>query len=99
MYDQARYRQRLGLAHQTHSFAQIARIALEELRLRIDASTGRTAYTDYVSCIERYFLPYFGERQLEELTHTDIQQYLYLMMERISSKSLSATPGFAPVVQ
>jgi integrase len=75
LYDEARYRQRLGLAHQTHSFAQIAAVTLAELRLKIDASTGRTAYTDYVGCIERYFLPYFAERRLEELTHTDIKEF------------------------
>lgn len=75
LYDEARYRQRLGLAHQTHTFAQIAAITLAELRLKIDASTGRTAYTDYVSCIEKYFLPYFAEKRLEELSYTDIQQF------------------------
>jgi integrase len=75
LYDEARYRQRLGLAHQTHSFAQIAAVALAELRLKIDASTGRTSYTDYVNCIEKYFLPYFAERRLEELTHTDIKEF------------------------
>ncbi|MGV0986808.1 MAG: hypothetical protein ACOYB2_19855 [Limnohabitans sp.] len=31
LYDEARYRQRLGLAHQTHSFAQIAAMTLAEL--------------------------------------------------------------------
>ena len=31
LYDESRYRQRLGLAHQAHSFAHIARICLEEL--------------------------------------------------------------------
>jgi integrase len=75
LYDEARYRQRLGLAHQTHTFAQIAAITLAELRLKIDASTGRTAYTDYVSCIEKYFLPYFAEKRLEQLSYTDIQQF------------------------
>ena len=75
LYDEARYRQRLGLAHQTHSFAQIAAVALVELRVKIDASTGRTAYSDYVGCIEKYFLPYFKDRRLEELTHTDIVEF------------------------
>jgi integrase len=75
LYDEARYRQRLGLAHQTHTFAQIAAVALVELRVRIDASTGRTAYSDYVGCIEKYFLPYFKEKRLEELTHTNIVEF------------------------
>ena len=75
LYDEARYRQRLGLAHQTHTFAQIAAVALAELRVKIDASTGRTAYSDYVGCIEKYFLPYFKDKRLEELTHTDIVEF------------------------
>ena len=75
LYDEARYRQRLGLAHQTHTFAQIAAVALAELRVKIDASTGRTSYSDYVGCIEKYFVPYFKDKRLEELTHTDIVEF------------------------
>jgi integrase len=75
LYDEARYRQRLGLAHQTHTFAQIAAVAVAEMRVKIDASTGRTAYSDYVGCIEKYFLPYFKDKRLEELTHTDIIEF------------------------
>lgn len=37
-YDLARFRQRLGLAHTAHSFAQIAAVALEELRRQISNS-------------------------------------------------------------
>jgi hypothetical protein len=36
MYDEARYRQRLGLAHRTHTFAQIASITLAEMRQLFD---------------------------------------------------------------
>jgi integrase len=75
LYDQARYRQRLGLAHQAHTFAQLAQLVLAELRQQIDAGTGKTAYHSYVSCIERYFLPYFGDKLLEELTHKDIREF------------------------
>ena len=75
IYDEARYRQRLGLAHQAHSFAQIANIVLAELRQQVDAVSGKTSYHDYISCIEKYFLPYFAERKLEELTHTDMREF------------------------
>jgi len=74
-YDLARFRIRLGLAHNARSFAQIAAVTLEELRRLIDAAKGKTAYDSYVSCIERYFLPYFGDRQFEQLTHQDIADF------------------------
>jgi integrase len=75
LYDEARYRQRLGLAHRAHTFAQIAAITAAELRRKIDATAGKTAYHDYLSCIERYFVPYFGEKRIEQLTHTDIAEF------------------------
>jgi hypothetical protein len=65
-YDLARFRQKLGLAHTARSFAQIAAVTLEELRRQIDAARGKTAADSYVSCIERYFLPYFGDTQFEQ---------------------------------
>jgi integrase len=75
LYDEARYRQRLGLAHRAHTFAQIAAITAAELRRKIDASSGKTSNHDYLSCIERYFVPYFGERHIEQLTNSDILQF------------------------
>ena len=67
IYDEARYRQRLGLAHRTHSVAQIAEMTSASLRQQIDAKGKKTALNDYVSIIERYFVPYFGERHLPHL--------------------------------
>ncbi len=75
LYDQARYRQRLGLAHRAYSFAQIAAATLHELRLLIDQGKNKTAYHSYVSCIERYFLPCFQDKRMEEITHTDIAEF------------------------
>jgi integrase len=75
LYDEARYRQRLGLAHRAHTFAQIAAITAAELRRKIDAATGKTSYHDYLSCIERYFLPYFGDKHIEQLSHTDVAEF------------------------
>ena len=75
IYDEARYRQRLGLAHRAHSVAQIAAVCCADLRQQIDAKGKKSALNDYLSIIERYFVPYFGERQLESLTHTDVREF------------------------
>ena len=56
IYDEARYRQRLGLAHRTHSVAQIAALCCAALRQEIDAKGKKTALNDYLSIIERYFV-------------------------------------------
>jgi integrase len=91
IYDEARYRQRLGLAHRTHNYAQIAALTLNELRKQIDAASGKTAYHTYVSCIEKYFVPYFGERRLEELTHTDVAEFELWRDKQMTRKPKTST--------
>ncbi len=75
LYDEARYRHKLGLAHATQNFTHIAQATLKELRQQIDLGKGKTAFHSYVSCIEKYFIPYFGEKYLEQLTHNDITEF------------------------
>ncbi len=91
MYDEARYRQKLGLAHRTHTFAQIAAITLNDLRKQIDVSKGKTANHSYVSCIEKYFIPYFAERKLEELTYSDIVEFELWRDRQMTRKPKSST--------
>ena len=91
LYDEARYRQRLGLAHRTHSVAQIAAICCAALRQQIDAKGKKTALNDYVSIIERYFVPYFGERQLETLTHTDVREFELWRDRQMTRKPKTST--------
>jgi integrase len=91
MYDEARYRQRLGLAHRTHTFAQIAAITLAEMRQQIDLSTGKTAVHSYATCIEKYFLPYFGSKVLEEISHTDVREFELWRDRQMTRKPKTST--------
>ena len=75
MYDESRFRQRLGLAHETRTFAQIAAATLVELRTELDLGRGKSVYATYITCIEKYFLPYFNEQQLEQIKDKDIMSF------------------------
>lgn len=75
LYDEARFRQKLGLAHKGRTFTELAHETLNHLRLEMDAGRGRVIYSSYISVIERYFLPYFGDRAVETLTRTDMTQF------------------------
>jgi hypothetical protein len=75
LYDEARFRQKLGLAHKGTTFTTLAHETLRHLRLELDAGRGRVVYASYISVIERYFIPYFAEKQLETLTASDMAQF------------------------
>jgi len=96
LYDEARFRQKLGLAHKAQTFAQIAHETLIELRAQIDLKRGRGALDSYVTCIERYFLPYFADKRMEELAHKDIMEFEELFRERIKQKLFRISDGYQP---
>ena len=77
LYDEARFRQKLGLAQKGCNFTELAQTTLVELRASIGTSEkrGKSVNLSYISCIEKYFLPYFADRTLEELTHSDVIQF------------------------
>ena len=75
LYDEARFRQRLGLAHRAQSVAHLAELTARELRRQIDLGHGKSVYGSYLSCIERYFIPFFTHQHLESLTHSDITEF------------------------
>ena len=75
LYDEARFRQRLGLAHRAQSVAHLSELTALELRRQMDLGHGKSVYGSYLSCIERYFIPFFTHQHLESLTHSDITEF------------------------
>ena len=44
----------------TKKFSDIARLAIADMRKQLDAGSGKKVYENYIVCIERYLIPYFG---------------------------------------
>ena len=73
--EEARHRQLLGLAPVQKSFADIACTTIDELKRDLAAGTGKKIYVENVSIIERYFIPFFGERHLHNIKHEHIAEF------------------------
>ena len=75
LYDEARFRQCLTLAHRAQSVAHLAELTARELRRQMDLGHGKIVFGSYLSCIERYFISFFTHQRLESLTHSDITEF------------------------
>ena len=91
LYDESRYRERLGLAPQQKTFKDIAQSACEDMRRDLSAGTGKKIYVDYCSVIERYFIPYFGEKYLQNIKHKDIADFEAWRNHRMGKNPKSST--------
>ncbi len=91
LYDEARFRERMGLAPARKSFSQIAALTVEEMRRDLAAGTGKKIYEDYIQVIERYLVPFFGDRQLQTLKHKDIAEFEVWRNEKMGRRPKSST--------
>ena len=75
LYDEARYRQRLGLAPVARRFREAAEATVVELRAALAAGTGKRVYADYCAAIERYLIPFFGNRFFDRIDHRAVSEF------------------------
>jgi len=91
LHDEARYRERLGLAPAHKSFKDIALATVADMQRDLAAGTGKKIYVDYCSVIERYFIPYFGDKYLQNLKHKDIADFEAWRNHRMARTPKSST--------
>lgn len=74
-YDEARFRERLGLLQTTRRFDVVARATVEELRDELAAGTGKRIYADYVQVIEKYLLPFLGKHGISSIDAALLKEF------------------------
>ena len=74
-YDEARFRERLGLPQATKRFDAVARATVAELRDDLASGTGKSIYTDYVQVIEKYLLPFLGKRWITAIDASALKEF------------------------
>jgi hypothetical protein len=97
-YDEMRFRERLGLAPQRRRFRDIAEATLEQLRAELASGSAKSIYRDYCAAIERYFLPFFGNRFVDQITHPACQGHGWpeAIAQRLPHRVFRYTSGAQP---
>lgn len=93
-YDEARFRQRAGLAPETKTFRAVAAAAVSDMQRDMAAGIGRRVFKDYCSVIERYFVPHFGSKYLQNITAGEVaafEAWRNTEMQRIPATSTLLT--------
>lgn len=93
-YDEARFRQRAGLAPETKTFRAIAAAAVSDMQRDMAAGIGRRVFKDYCAVIQRYLVKYFGSKYLHNITAGDVaafEAWRNTEMQRIPATSTLLT--------
>ena len=75
IYDEARFRERMGVSHTRRRFDTIAKATIKELEAEAEAGIKPMTNKDYIRVINKYFIPFFGHRYLENITGEHMREY------------------------
>ena len=72
---EAEIRRRSNLPVVTRRFKDIAKLAVERMQQERKAGTGKVIYLDYIIVIERYLIPFFGNRMVTSIDYTVLDEF------------------------
>lgn len=91
MYDEARFRERMGVSYTRYKFDAIAKATIKELEAEIVAGIRTMTNSDYIRAINKYLIPFFGKRYLENIDSTHIREYEMWRNGQMGKAPLSST--------
>jgi integrase len=89
-YLEYRFRHQHGVPAITRRFRDVAQQVVLELRKQLDAGVGKRVYVDYVSVLESYLLPFFGNYNVNSIGYKQLQSY-ELWREQQAGRALKAS--------
>ena len=70
-----KFRHKNDLPVVTKKFSDVARLTIADMRKQLDAGLGKKVYADYIVCIERYLIPFFGAQFVTSIDYQKIQDF------------------------
>lgn len=98
IYDEARFRERLGLSFTRRKFGAIAKVCLQDIQIEIDAGIKPMTNSDYIRAINKYLVPFFENYYIENIDAEVMRKYEVWrneLMKRIPLVSTLATHASA----
>ena len=70
-----KFRHKNDLPVVTKKFSDVAKLSIVDMRKQLDAGLGRKVFADYIVCIERYLIPFFGAQYVTSIDCQKIQDF------------------------
>lgn len=75
MYLRAKYREEEGLPIVSKRFDAVARIVRQKLQAAIEAQQAKVVYNDYITAIDKYLIPFFGNHNIANIDYKLISEF------------------------
>lgn len=97
-YDRTMFRIDEGLSANTKDFFNVAQITIQEMKDEISLGLGKSIYHDYIQVINKYFIPYFGNTNIDTIDSLKVRKFdveRTKILKRVPAKSTINTHNAA----
>jgi integrase len=91
LYLRAKYRSEDGLPVVSKRFKSVALVARGRLQAEIDADTGKKVYKDYVTTIDSYLIPFFGQHDITGIDYKLIKAFAEWRKQKMGREPKAST--------
>jgi len=86
-----KFRHKNDLPVVTKKFSDVAKLSIADMRKQLDAGLGRKVFADYIVCIERYLIPFFGAQFVTSIDYDKIQAFYEWRREKMGREPKAST--------
>lgn len=90
-YLEYKFRHKNNLPVVSKKFSDVARLAIADMRKQLDAGLGKRVYEDYIVCIERYLITFFGAQYVTSIDYEKIQQFYDWRRDKMGREPKAST--------
>lgn len=74
-FDQIRFRDKNNLSFTTKRFTSVAKATKKELQEQLDSGYGKVSFSHYISVIDRYLIPFFGNINIDSIDYKKLKEF------------------------
>ena len=74
-YDELKFKLKHQIPVNPKRFKDVAKITISEMEKELALGFGKKSYVDYISALNRYFIPFFGNTYLDNIDYTKLKEF------------------------
>jgi hypothetical protein len=91
LYIEYKIRQKNGLPVISKRFADVAAYCISDMQKQLDAGLGKKSYRDYIIVLNRYLIPYFGDKFVTSIDYELLQRFAKWRADKMGREPMAST--------
>lgn len=91
LYLEYRIRQKNGLPVISKRFSDVAVVTIAEMDKQLKAGAGKKSYRDYTIVLNKYLIPYFGDKFVTSITYEELQKFAKWREQKMGHAPMAST--------